>query len=72
MKTLNANGEFFEPLLREVVSSIRDSLDKQNWFLFPSDPRQREQEYPLLALAHYLVAYKELEEVEGRNVSAKE
>lgn len=72
MKTLNANGEFFEALLRGVVAAIRDTLDKQNWFLFVSDPRQREEEYPIIVLAHYLVAYEELREVLERDVTAEE
>ena len=40
MKTLNANGEYFEEMLKYFFGVFRDTLDKVKWILTPSDPRQ--------------------------------
>ena len=73
MKILNANGELFEDVLRDFVSAWRNTIDKQNWFLWPTDPRQRKMEQPILALAHNVVAAVNLSESRGgADVSAVE
>ena len=72
MKTLNANGEYFEEMLKYFFGVFRDTLDKVKWILTPSDPRQREEEYPWYLLAMYSRAHQNLEEHLERSVSAAE
>jgi hypothetical protein len=72
MKGLNASGEYFQVLLRDLWSSYRDSAEKLNWAIFPSDPRQREEEYSYHLLANYAVAAENLRNSLGRDVSAVE
>ena len=72
MKGLNASGEYFQELLKDVWSSFRDTWEKVQWILFPSDPRQREVEYSWCLLAHYAVAAANLRRHKGCDVSAVE
>jgi hypothetical protein len=72
MKGLNASGEYFQELLKDVWSSFRDTLEKVLWILFPSDPRQHEVEYSWCLLAHYAVAAANLRRHKGCDVSAVE
>ena len=72
MKSLNASGEYFEELLKDMFSAWRDSWDKVRWILTPSDPRQRENEYSWYLLASYAVAAKNLADHKGRPVSSVE
>ena len=72
MKSLNASGEYFEELLKNVFSAWRDSWDKVRWILTPSDPRQRENEYSWYLLASYVVAAENLSKHLGRDVSSVE
>eukprot|EP00984_Skeletonema_dohrnii_P023497 scaffold12591_cov167-Skeletonema_dohrnii-CCMP3373.AAC.1 len=73
MKTLNAAGELFEEMLTHFVSAWRESIDRQKWFLFPTDPRQREKEHPWYLIAHYLdAAVKLSEHKDGADVSAND
>jgi len=72
MKFLNASGEYFEELLTHFFSVFRDSIDRVKWILHPSDPRQREEEYPWYALAMYHSAHKALVAHLNRPVSAVE
>ena len=72
MKSLNASGEYFEELLKNVFSAWRNSWDKVRWILTPSDPRQRENEYSWYLLASYVVAAENLSKHLGRDVSSVE
>jgi hypothetical protein len=72
MKGLNASGEYFQELLKDVWSSFRDTWEKVQWILFPSDPRQREVEYSWCLLAHYYIAAANLRRLKGGDVSAVE
>ncbi len=56
MKSLNASGEYFEELLKDIWLSFCDSWDKVKWILFPTNPRQREGNYSWCLLANYAVA----------------
>lgn len=72
MKGLNASGEYFQVLLREIWSEYRDTSERVNWILFPSDPRQREEEYSFHLLANYAVASLNLYSNLDRDISAVE
>jgi hypothetical protein len=72
MKGLNASGEYFEELLKDIWSSFHDSWDKVKWILFPTDPRQRESDYSWCLLANYAVAAMNLRQHQKRDVSAVE
>ena len=72
MKGLNASGEYFEELLKDIWSSFRDSWDKVKWILFPTDPRQRESDYSWCLLANYAVAAMNLHQHQKCDVSAVE
>ena len=72
MKALNASGEYFQELLKDVWSAFRDTWEKVQWILFPSDPGQREVEYSWCLLAHYAVAAINLRQHKGMDVSAVE
>jgi hypothetical protein len=56
MKFHNARRELFEELLTAFIEMWRDTIKRILWILNPSDPRQLENEFPLLVLCHYLVA----------------
>jgi hypothetical protein len=56
MKSLNASGEYFEELLKDIWSSFCNSWDKVKWILFPANPRQCESDYSWYLLANYSVA----------------
>jgi len=71
MKTLNANGELFEQAIDMFLSAWRNTIPRQEWFKFPSDPRQREKEHPWYLLALYVAAVVQLSDSEeGRDISA--
>ncbi len=69
MKGLNASGEYFVELLKDIWSSFRDSWGKVKWILFPTDPRQRELDYSWCLLANYAVAAMNLHQHQKRDVS---
>ncbi len=71
MKTLNANGELFEQAIDMFLSAWRDTIPRQEWFKFPSDPRQRKNEHSWFLIALCAVAVVQLSDSEdGRDVSA--
>jgi hypothetical protein len=44
LESLNKRSELFEEFLRTFVKFYSKSEGKQNWVLFPRDPRQAEEE----------------------------
>lgn len=72
MKGLNASGEYFTELLKDIFSSFRDTWKKVEWILYPSDPRQREYDSSCCLLAHIAEAERNLRKHYGRKVLAVE
>ncbi len=72
MKGLNASGEYFEEILKDIWLSFCDSWDKVKWILFPTDPRQCESDYSRCLLANYAVAALNLCQHQKRDMSVVE
>ena len=57
MKFLNCMGMMFTNFYRLFISPFRDTTNKQDYYLFPKDPRQTVSELPQLIMAHYRSAF---------------
>ena len=57
MKLHNSRGRMFENILSKFIDAWRGSVAKKQWILFPSDPRQLENELPQYILLHYRSAF---------------
>jgi len=62
--------ELFEEILTNFVSSWRSTIESQKWFLFPTNPGQREKEHPWYLVAHYVNAALNLSDYQdGADIS---
>ena len=55
LKLHNCGEMMFGNFLTCFFSAWRDTINKVNWILYPSDPRQLENELPQYILAHSLL-----------------
>jgi hypothetical protein len=70
LEILNKRSELFEEFQRTFVKLYRKSEGKQNWVLFPRDPRQAEEEaIPYLA-AIWKSAADVVAQMNGRNAAS--
>eukprot|EP00986_Skeletonema_menzelii_P002100 scaffold575_cov121-Skeletonema_menzelii.AAC.1 len=57
LKMHNCRGLMFVTMLDEFFSSFRNTPNRRKWVIFPSDPRQLEDELPQIICAHYASAF---------------
>ncbi|KAL7540626.1 hypothetical protein ACHAXR_010257 [Thalassiosira sp. AJA248-18] len=69
MKLHNCCGIMFGNYVKHFFAAWRDTLAKVYWILFPSDPRQLENELPQYILEHYRSAFLFLWESWGNDKS---
>ena len=51
---------FADTHLREFIHPFRNTDPKKEWFLFPGDPGQTQQELPEMTAAHYVTAARQV------------
>jgi hypothetical protein len=62
---------FADTHLRDFIHPFRNTDPKKEWFLFPGDPGQTQQELPEMTAAHYVTAARHIsKKLNGEAVSA--